>query len=463
MSEQPGIGRVVGDQPAGRAASTDASGEHIIIVEDDRELRQYLGEVVADAGYEVTTFATADDALAALTAQEEADLVITDLVLPGMRGQQLLREVRAHRPELNIIIITAFGAIDSAIELVKAGAHDYLTKPFGSEELLLAIERALDESRLRREVARARRGRPETPPGFVGASRAMQEVYALITRAANSDLPVLVTGESGTGKELVARGLHHASGRKAFVAVNCAALPENLLESELFGHVRGAFSGADRDKPGLFEAADGGTLFLDEIAELPRPLQPKLLRALEAGEVRRVGATTPRSVDVRIVAATNRDIEQRVDDGLFRADLFWRLNVLHIHMPPLREHPADIPLLAEHFAAGRTITPAAMALLSAHAWPGNVRELRNTIERAAALSMTGEIHPDDLPQRVQDAASTASRVAQASRRQLSLRELERDYILEVLRSTGGNKSRAAEILGLDRKTLYRKLEEYSEE
>jgi len=443
------------------AATTPA--ERIIIVEDDRELRQYLGEVVAEAGYEVTTFATADDALAALGAQEDADLVITDLVLPGMRGQQLLREVRTHRPELNVIIITAFGAIESAIELVKSGAHDYLTKPFGSDELLLAIDRALDESRMRREIARARRGRPEAPPGFVGASRAMQEVYALIARAATSDLPVLVTGESGTGKELVARGLHHASGRKAFVAVNCAALPENLLESELFGHVRGAFSGADRDKPGLFEVADGGTLFLDEIAEMPAPLQPKLLRALEAGEVRRVGATASRSVDVRIIAATNRDIEQRVDDGLFRSDLYWRLNVLHIHMPPLREHPADIPLLAEHFSAGRTIAPAAMALLSAHAWPGNVRELRNTIERAAALSVTGEIHPEDLPQRVQDAATTASRVAEASRRLLPLRELERDYILEVLRSTGGNKSRAAEILGLDRKTLYRKLEEYREE
>lgn len=437
--------------------------DHIIIVEDDRELRHYLGEVVADAGYEVTTFATADDAAAALASQEEADLVITDLVLPGMRGQQLLREVRAHRPELNVIIITAFGAIDSAIELVKAGAHDYLTKPFGSDELLLAIERALEESRLRREVARARRGRPDAPPGFIGASRAMQEVYALIARAGPSNLPVLVTGESGTGKELVARGLHHASGRKAFVAVNCAALPENLLESELFGHVRGAFSGADRDKPGLFEAADGGTLFLDEVAELPAPLQPKLLRALEAGEVRRVGATTAHSIDVRIIAATNRDIEQRVNDGLFRTDLYWRLNVLHIHMPPLREHPADIPLLAEHFAAGRSIAPDAMALLSAHGWPGNVRELRNTIERAAALSTTGEIHPDDLPPRVQEAASTASRVAQASRRQLPLRELERDYILEVLRSTGGNKSRAAEILGLDRKTLYRKLEEYRDE
>ncbi len=434
--------------------------ERIVIVEDDRELREFLGEAVAEAGYEVALHSTADEARAALADHADADLVITDLVLPGMRGHELLHALRALRPELNVIIITAFGAIDSAIELVKAGAYDYLTKPFGTDELLLAIDRALAESRLRREVARSRRASREPPPGFIGASRALQELYAIIDRAAASTLPVVITGESGTGKELVARSLHHASNRRAFVAVNCAALPENLLESELFGHVRGAFSGADRDKPGLFEAADGGTLFLDEVAELPAPLQPKLLRALEAGEVRRVGATTARSFDVRVIAATNRDIEQRVADGAFREDLFWRLNVLRIHVPPLREHPADIPLLAEHFAAGRTIAPDAMALLSAHAWPGNVRELRNAIERAAALSPTGEIHPADLPPRVQDAARTAALVADASRRELPLRDLERAYILDVLRSTGGNKTRAAEILGLDRKTLYRKLEEY---
>lgn len=443
-----------------RVMPGSAMAERIVVVEDDRELRTFLGEAIAEAGYEVALHGTANEAGAALVAGADADLVITDLVLPGMRGQELLRELRARRPELNVIIITAFGAIDSAIELVKAGAFDYLTKPFGTDELLLAIDRALVDSRVRREVARLSRESYAPPPGFIGASRALQEVYALIGRAAKSALPVLVTGESGTGKELVVRGLHHASGRTAFVAVNCAALPENLLESELFGHVKGAFSGADRDKTGLFEAAHGGTLFLDEIAELPSPLQPKLLRALEAGEVRRVGATVPRSIDVRVIAATNRDIEQRIAEGSFREDLFWRLNVLHIHVPPLRERTADIPLLAAHFAAGRTITPEAMDLLSAHAWPGNVRELRNAIERAAALSTTGEIHPEDLPPRVQEAARAAALVSDASRRQMPLRDLERAYILEVLRSTGGNKTRAADILGLDRKTLYRKLEEY---
>ena len=434
--------------------------ERIVVVEDDRELREFLGEAIADAGYAVSLHATANAALEALLAGADADLVITDLILPGMRGQELLREVRARRPELNVIVITAFGAIDSAIDLVKAGAYDYLTKPFGTDELLLAIDRALADSAVRRDVARLARSAEPPPPGFIGASRPMRELFALISRISRSTLPVLITGESGTGKERVARALHDASGREPFVAVNCAALPENLLESELFGHVRGAFTGADRDRPGLFESAHGGTLLLDEIGELPPTLQPKLLRTLEDGVVRRVGATSERTVDVRLIAATNRDLEQRVRDGTFREDLFWRLNVLHVHVPPLRQRSADIPLLAEHFADGRRIAPDAMALLSAYTWPGNVRELRNAIERAAALSTTGEVHAADLPARVQEAARATTIVADAARRHLPLRELEREYILEVLRSTGGNKTRAAELLGLDRKTLYRKLEEY---
>ena len=433
--------------------------ERIVVVEDDRELREFLGEAMAEAGYASTLYSTARDALDALARGAEADLVVTDLMLPGMHGDELLRELRVRRPELNVIIITAFGAIDSAIELVKAGAYDYLTKPFGTDELLLAMGRALAESRLRRELAHLSRN-AGAPPGFVGASRPMQDVYALIARAAASTLPVLITGESGTGKELVARALHAASGRDPFVAVNCAALPEHLLESELFGHVKGAFTGADREQTGLFEAAHGGTLFLDEVAELPTTLQPKLLRALEDGEVRSVGATQARTVDVRLITATNRDIDQRISEGSFRQDLYWRINVLHVHMPALREHAADIPLLAEHFAAGRPIASDAAAFLASYNWPGNVRELRNAIERAGALSTTGDIRAADLPERVRDAARVAALVSDASRRQLPLRELERAYILEVLRSTGNNKSRAAEVLGLDRKTLYRKLEEY---
>ncbi|MBI4538923.1 MAG: sigma-54-dependent Fis family transcriptional regulator [Gemmatimonadetes bacterium] len=468
--------------------------ERVAVVEDDRELRAFLAEVLEDAGYEAAAYPGADAALREIRAGKPVDLVVTDLVLPGMRGHELLRELREQRPELNVIVITAFGSIESAIELVKAGAYDYVTKPFGTDEFLLTVERALQESRLRREVAALSRAASAVPPGFVGASRPMQELFAFVFRVAATRYPTLITGESGTGKELVARALHELSGRVPFVAVNCAALPEQLLESELFGHEKGAFTGADRDKPGLFETAHAGTLFLDEITELPAALQPKLLRALENGEVRRVGATRARNLDVRVVAATNKEPEEEVRRGRLREDLFWRLNVVSIHVPPLRERPADIPLLAEHFlertgastgsstpvpaasaaspsgaqvgdahpwAAPRLrIAPDAMALLTAYPWPGNVRELRNAIERAAALVVGPEIRPEDLPPRIREAGRVAVLVADASQRQISLSQLERAYILEILRQTGGNKSRAAEILGLDRKTLYRKLEEY---
>jgi DNA-binding NtrC family response regulator len=435
--------------------------EHILLAEDDRELRAFLEEALAEAGYTVHAFAAADDAYAFLTAGAHIDAIITDLIMPGMRGHELLQNVRATHPELNVIIITAFGAIDSAIELVKAGAYDYLPKPFSTDELLLTVERALEESRLRREVAQLSRSVTASLPGFVGASRAIQDVYEIVHRAAASTMPALITGETGTGKELVARALHTLSGRAGqFVAINCAALPENLLESELFGHEKGAFTGADRDKPGLLEAASRGTLFLDEITELPASLQPKLLRALEEGEVRRLGSTQPRRFDVRFVAATNRDLDQELTDGRFRQDLYWRLHVLHIHVPPLRERIADIPLLAEHFLAGRGIAPDALALLTAYPWPGNVRELRNALDRALTMADSHEIRPRDLPPRLRDAEDAVARVAEASSRQLPLRDVERAYILEILRQTGGNKSRTAEILGVDRKTLYRKLDEY---
>ena len=438
------------------------SGERVLLVEDDRELRLFLEEILGEAGYRVTACPSADRALGHLAGEGDPDVVVTDLILPGMRGHDLLREVRRIRPELHVVVITAFGAIDSAIELVKAGAFDYLTKPFGTDEFLLTLDRALEDSRPRRERARATRAVVDAPPGFIGGSRAMQELFRLIQRAAPSTFPALITGESGTGKELVARALHAGSRRDPFVVVNCAALPEHLLESELFGHEKGAFSGADRENPGLFQAADGGTLFLDEVGELPTPLQPKLLRALENGEVRPVGSTRSRTVDVRVVTATNRNLEQEVEEGRFRADLFWRLNVVHLHVPALRERPADIPLLAEFFLGQRAITPEAMAVLTAYPWPGNARELRNALERAATLSATEVIGVEDLPPRVRETGRAAALLGEASRRELSLRELERAYILQVLQQVGGNKSRAAEILELDRKTLYRKLEEWGE-
>ncbi len=449
--------------------------ERIVVVEDDRELREFLVEVIADAGYETVSYSTADAAIRALEAALDADLVLTDLLMPGMRGEELLARLRAGRPELNVIVMTAFGTIESAKALVKSGAFDYLTKPLATATLLEALVRGLDDSRHRREHARLARSALTGPlPGFVGASRPMQEVYQVVVRAGATGHPVLITGESGTGKELVARALHDRSGRGPFVTVNCGALPEQLLESELFGHERGAFTGAAQTKEGLVEAADRGTLFLDEIGEMPLPLQPKLLRAIEEAEIRRVGATRPRTVDVRIVAATNRDLEADVDAGRFREDLFWRLNVLHVHVPPLRARPADIPLLAEHLlgealvAAGpeaaaampQSITAEAMALLTAYPWPGNVRELRNAIHRAATFSAAREIGAADLPPRVRAGGQASALVAGASQQRLSLHDLERLYILEIVRQVEGNKSRAAEILGLDRKTLYRKLEEY---
>jgi two-component system response regulator PilR (NtrC family)/two-component system response regulator HydG len=437
--------------------------DHIVIVEDDRELRMLLRETLADAGHAVSDFANAESALGYLTGSGPADLVITDLILPGMRGNELLREIRTRRPEVNVMVVTAFGSIDSAIELVKAGAFDYLTKPFGTDEMLLSVDRALSESRLRREVARLSRSVRTPLPGFIGASRVMDELFVLIQRVGPSQRAALICGESGTGKELVARAIHATSGRGAFVAVNCSAFPENLLESELFGHEKGAFTGASRDKPGLFETAHRGTLFLDEVTEMPAPLQPKLLRALESGEIRRVGATNTRMVDVRVIAASNQDLEEAVAKGRFREDLFWRLNVVQIPVPPLRERVADIPLLVEHFLDGRVIAPDALAVLAAYPWPGNVRELRNAIERAMTLSASEAIQVADLPPRIREEGRAAALVAAASRKQVPLRVLERDYILEVLRQVGGNKSRAAEILGLDRKTLYRKLDEYAAE
>jgi DNA-binding NtrC family response regulator len=432
--------------------------ERVVVVEDESGVRALLEEVLTGAGYHVTGYAGAAQALHALSRGEDVDLVITDLRMPGLGGEGLLAELRTRRPEVNVVVITAFGSIESAIEMVKAGAYDYLTKPFGSDELLLTVQRAMDESRLRREVSRLARG-DRAIPGLVGGSRAIRQVTALIARVAPSPLPVLVTGESGTGKELVAQAIHRASGLGPFVAVNCAALPDDLLESELFGHERGAFSGAVKDKVGLFEAADGGVLFLDEIGDLPLPLQPKLLRALENGEIRRVGSTTSRTVKTRVIAATNKDLEAQVREGKFREDLYWRLHVLSVHVPALRERPADIPLLVEHFAGGLTVTAAAMARLTAHPWPGNVRELRNTLERAITLRTGDAIEPGDLPPAMVVGAREGLLPVGADQ-QLPLRDVERAYILMVLDQTGGNKSRAAEILGLDRKTLYRKLEEF---
>jgi DNA-binding NtrC family response regulator len=371
--------------------------------------------------------------------------------------------------------MTAYGSIETAVEAMRRGAYDYITKPFKIDQLLLSIDKALAERILRSEVNRLREevSRRDRLDNIIGRSPPMQEIFALIRRVSSSHANILITGESGTGKELVARALHAKSPRKfqPFVAVNCAAIPENLLESEIFGYARGAHSTANVDRQGLFVEANGGTLFLDEIAELPLSLQPKLLRVLQDGEVRPLGANRAVRVDVRVMTATNRDLERRLREGQFREDLYYRLNVIQIQLPPLRGRQEDILPLADHFLARsversqRTVRgwrEATKQLLLAYHWPGNVRELENVVERAVALAESDLIGPDDLPPGMQERKSQ-DRLATAVAQGFTLDQLEREYIERVLEIEGGNKTRAAQRLGLDRKTLYRKLEEYAAE
>jgi DNA-binding NtrC family response regulator len=448
--------------------------ERLLIAEDDADMRDLLQEDLESAGYEIIVAIDGKAALEHIKREREPiDLVITDVQMPGLKGDALLQAVRDERAESPVIVITAFGSVEQAVQMVKAGAFQYLTKPFETRELLLLIEAALEQSAPQREQARLRRELPGAPARIIGASRPMRELFDLVARAAPSTSTVLITGESGTGKELVARAVHDSSGRRgAFVPVNCAAIPADLIEAELFGHTGQAFTGAKQARAGLFEAADGGTLFLDEIGELPLAVQPKLLRALQEGAIRRVGADREREIKVRTVAATNRDLEEEVRAGRFREDLYWRLNVIHLRVPPLRERRFDIPLLVEHFMASAAeasgmppldVAPEALAILTAYSWPGNVRELENAVERAIALAEGARLLPADLPERVRSSGATAALIARGRERRLTLRELEREYILETLRETGGNKLRAAEMLGVDRKTLYRKLDEYRSE
>ncbi|MGE0128490.1 MAG: sigma-54-dependent transcriptional regulator [Blastocatellales bacterium] len=446
----------------------------ILIAEDDADLRDLLQDDLEDAGYETIAAIDGRAAMAHLKRErEQLDLLITDMNMPGVTGNELLAAMRTQRPEAPVIVITAFGSVEQAVEMVKAGAFQYLTKPFDTDDLLRTVSEALEKSAPQREQARLRRELPEAPPRIIGASRPMQELFKLIARAARGSSTVLITGESGTGKELVARSIHEASERKgAFVPVNCAAIPAELMESELFGHTGQAFTGARQARAGLFESAGGGTLFLDEIGEMPLAVQPKLLRVLQEGTVRRVGADREIEINARVIAATNRDLEKDVSEGRFREDLYWRLNVIHLHIPPLRERPFDIPLLAEHFInkiaekSGQSplnVLPETLATLTAYSWPGNARELENVIERAVALAGGQNLSPDDLPERVRSNGQSGSLIARARERRMTMREIEKEYIIEALRMTGGNKSRAAEILGFDRRTLHRKLDEYRAE
>lgn len=448
--------------------------ERILIVEDDADMRELLEEILSEEGFKTIAAANGRFALRHVEdEQEQIDLVVTDVQMPELKGDELLTKVREARAETPVVVITAFGSVENAVEMVKRGAFSYLTKPFATKDLLEIVRAALKQSEAARAQARLRREIPTSGSKIIGASRPMRELLDMISRAGRSKSNILITGESGTGKELVARAVHDASDRKRgeFVAVNCAAIPSELVESELFGHTGQAFTGARAARAGLFETADGGTLFLDEIGELPLTVQPKLLRVLQEGTIRRVGESREKRVDARVIAATNRDLEKAVADGEFREDLYWRINVIQLHVPPLRERAFDIPLLIEYFLAkfaGKqanvplSIAPDALALLTAYQWQGNVRELENTIERAVALARGAILTVEDLPERIRKSGSETSAIlAAAKARRLTVYELEREYILEILRETGGNKSRAAETLGLDRKTLYRKLEEYA--
>ncbi len=449
----------------------------LLVVDDDRAMREMLVSLFHDAGFGVAEADSTDEALERLS-ETEYDAVLSDVKMPGRSGIQLIGEARRLRPNTPVVLMTAFGSIDSAVEAMRAGAFDYVTKPFEPDAVLLTLDRALEHRALAEENARLRAAVDRTGSlgELIGASPAMREIFALIRRIAHGRASVLITGESGTGKEVVARTIHYHGARaeQPFVPINCTAIPEGLLESELFGHVRGAFTGAHASKQGLFEKASGGTLFLDEIGDLPPALQSKLLRALQDREIRPVGGNQSVSVDVRIIAATHQDLEKAMAEGRFREDLYYRLNVIPLHIPPLRERPEDVPALVEAFvrkhAEGerRYVTPEAMQRLMAEPWRGNARELENVIERALALSDAEAIGPAELPLGGAAAAASAGghgaeteealALQLAARRGIALRELEDRYIDEVMRTVEGNKVRAARILGIDRKTLYRRAE-----
>ena len=463
----------------GDAAKLARGRYTLLVVEDDAAMRELLQDTLSEEGFVVET-AGGGRAGIERVRKGGVDLVVTDVRMPDLDGLDMLREImgsgRGSTDSFSpphVIVITAFGSIDTAIKAVRLGAHDYITKPFNMEVLILAADKALEERGLRQEVSRLQREveRPYRFDNIVGRSPQMQEVFNLIRRMASSAVNVLITGESGTGKELVARAIHYNSPRakRPFVPVNCAAIPDALLESELFGHKRGAFTDARSDRAGMFVEADGGTLFLDEIGDLSPALQAKLLRVIAEREIRPLGATRSEKVDVRVISATHKDLQAGMRGGTFREDLYYRLNVLQIHLPSLRDRSEDVLPLAEHFltrAAERSgkrvagFSQGALKTLLSHSWPGNVRELENIIERAVALCENVQITPQDLPAAMRE-RRPSDLVDYAVNRNLTLADLEREYIQRVMKEEGGNKTRAAQRLGLDRKTLYRKLEETS--
>jgi DNA-binding NtrC family response regulator len=477
--QTPCVGTSGSSRPIAPVVTKRASGAvnmlNLLIVDDERTIRDGCREVAQALGFTTYIADSADHALR-IVDSASIDVVLLDLRLPGMGGLEVLREVKKKRPETVVVVITGYATVQSAVQAMKHGAYDYVTKPFNLEELRLLLERVLghlqlsSENRLLREQVKSKQGFQS----IVGRSPEMEKLYRIITKAANSTHPVLILGESGTGKEMVARSIHFSGPyrEKPFIPVDCGSLVPTLIESELFGYAKGAFTGAVRSKDGLLALADGGTVFLDEIGELPIDLQAKLLRALQEKEIRPVGGTKPIPINVRILAATNKDLEQAVAQGAFRRDLFFRLNVLTLRIPPLRERKQDIPLLTGHFlerqerttGVQRNISDEALKLMLSYEWPGNVRELENCLDRACAMTSGPTIHISDLSSSLQNWQcqhdTVASLQPQASDLIMPLAALEKQAILGALNRLHGDKLEAARLLGIGKTTLYRKLKEY---
>ncbi len=435
----------------------------LLIVDDDDELRDGLVNYFKQLGHSVYNADSAESAIEQMQSREFT-VAILDMVMPGMSGIELLEQIKSASPEMEVVLLTGEGTIEKAVEAMKLGAFDFLAKPVRMKQLDAVVQRAAESGKIRKENRQLRALVKHTSPThhMVGDSRAMQEVFRLIDRSAPSNKPILIQGESGTGKELVARAIHESSTRadKPLVVVNCAALPEQLLESELFGHEKGAFTGATTAKPGLFEVADGGTLFVDEIGELSPTLQPKLLRVLEDGSLRRVGSLKERRVDVRIIAASNRDLAREVEAKRFREDLFYRINIMTIVLPPLRERGDDRLLLADHFAgAGWEYEPDCRETIAQYAWPGNVRQLINAIERAKMLAEDEVLRKENLPPEVLGSTTSPNHAVLDS--EVDLATLTRARVVQAMQQENGNKMRSAKALGVSRRSLYRLLEKYS--
>jgi DNA-binding NtrC family response regulator len=449
------------------------SKQNVLVVEDEELMRSILRQLLENAGYEVFTADSAEAALEIFPTRDFS-VTVTDIKMAGMDGLELLDRLKTVDTEAIVIVITAYSSVDSAIAALRKGVYDYVTKPFVNEDLLQRISNAIRTKELFRENRALRRelDKHYSFAEIIGTSQRLQEVFNIVKKVADTNVSVLIQGESGTGKELIARAIHFNSSRaaKPFLAVNCGALPESLLESELFGHTKGAFTGAATDKKGLFRSAEGGTLFLDEIGEMPISLQVKLLRALQEHEVTPLGASIPVKFDARIIAATNKYLETEVEQNRFREDLFYRLNVIEISLPPLRERREDIPLLAKHFAfktaraqnaPEKTISPEALSALVGYGWQGNIRELENAVERAFILS-GDEIDKESLPPKVRLNTQANYEARDSQNLSPTLEEIEKRYIREIMDSVGDDKTQAANILGIDLSTLYRKLKRYEE-